>query len=60
MTCAPRGIFSTKSLSVGRTIVYLAPPAALTTAPSSRPIISACGMGPRWVWNSPPSDSVMR
>ena len=43
MTCAPRGIFSTNSLKVGRTARYFAPPVAVTVTPSGWPMMSLCG-----------------
>ena len=44
MTCAPRGIFSTKSASVGRTAVYARRLAWLgRVTPSSRPMSSSWG-----------------
>ena len=44
MTCAPRGIFNTKSLSVGRNAVNREPREERNVEPSSEPISSACAI----------------
>ncbi len=55
MTCAPRGILSTKSASVGRIASVAGRPASTgTTTPSAAPMRSSWATTPAWVWNSPP------
>src|SRR5215207_3578014 len=60
MTWAPRGIFSTKSLKVGRMPVYVAPCDERKRVPSADPRMVSCGRMPACVWNSPPSASTTR
>ncbi len=56
---APRGIDMTKSESRGRSARYSSPLLLTTTDASGRPTISACGITPRWLWNSPARTSVI-
>src|SRR5262249_12433509 len=60
MTCAPRGIFSTYSASVGRTATSFVPSEVRTVTPSCCPRIAACGTTPACEWKLPPSVSVTR
>ena len=60
MTCAPRGILSTKSDSVGRTARYGLLRVDCTVEPSGEPITESWGTKPAWEWNSPPSFRVTR
>src|SRR3954447_25189160 len=54
MTCAPRGIDSTKSASSGRNARYPVLAVEKSTEPSGAPIRSSCAIAPRWVWNCLP------
>ena len=60
MTCAPRGILSTTSASVGRSTTKRRPVVAATVDPSARPITSSWATMPEWVWNDAPGCSVTR
>src|SRR4051794_2408030 len=60
MTCAPRGISSTYSASVGRTAVRRALRVVRTVTPSSWSMMSSWASTPAWVWNSPPTARVIR
>ena len=60
MTCAPRGIFNTKSESRGRKAMKRDPRLDRNTVPSGVPAMSACAMTPVCEWNSPCSVRVMR
>src|SRR5919206_416677 len=54
MTCAPRGMESTKSASSGRNARYPVLAVEWTTEPSGAPMRSSCAIAPRWVWKSLP------
>jgi hypothetical protein len=60
MTWAPRGIFTTMSLSVGRSTRKLRPVEPLTRHPSTAPMMSSWASTPAWVWNVAPVTSVRR
>jgi hypothetical protein len=60
MTCAPRGIFNTMSLSVGRSTKKCRPVEPVIMRPSSPPMMASCVITPAWVWKVAPATSVMR
>src|SRR4030065_2388848 len=60
MACAPRGISSTKSASVGRTMRNFSPRVETTYRPSDVPMIGSCGSFPPRRSLLPPALSVMR
>src|ERR1700684_2562785 len=60
MTWAPRGIFKTMSLSVGRSTRKWRPVDPVIVRPSSPPIIESWAITPAWVWKVAPATKVMR
>ena len=59
-TCAPRGIFNTKSANRGRNAVITMPFDVSTRVPSGLPSRSSCGSVPLCVWYVPPVCNVIR